>query len=65
MKTMRLPTPSRAPFFKGALATCVMLGLWTTAQADSTAPVNITDPFVKQQVAMSVDKIPPMPQPRT
>lgn len=63
MKTMRLPLKSSAPFLKGTLTTCVMLALWSTAHADSSAPVNITDPFVKQQTALSVDKIPAMPAP--
>ena len=63
MKTMRLPNKPRAPFLKSALTTCVMLGLWSSVYADSSAPVNITDPFVKQQTALSVDNTPPMPAP--
>ena len=63
MKTMRLPNTRRAPFLTSALSACVMLGLCASVQADSSAPVNISDPFVKQQTALSVDKIPPMPAP--
>lgn len=65
MKTKLLSIKTHQPFSKSAVAASVILGLLVSAygQAEEHGPINITDPFVKAQTALSADKIPPAPAP--
>lgn len=65
MKTMQLSVKPRIPFIKSALCASVALGMLASAylQASEGGAINITDPYVKQQTALSADTSPAKPAP--